>query len=97
MKFDIFAHIYQSTLKVYLKFMTININYLGSANEKSSSNIVLFSNEKFNIDNQKKYLSETEFSYIKDLLKTYDLKKNLFVFEVTSKKKVILISIKKQS
>jgi len=74
--------------------MTININYLGSANEKSSSNIVLFSNEKFNIDNQKKYLSETEFSYIKDLLKTYDLKKNLFVFEVTSKKKVILISIK---
>ena len=80
MKFDIFAHIYQSTLKVYLKFMTININYLGSANEKSSSNIVLFSNEKFNIDDQKKYLSETEFSYIKDLLKTYDLKKNLFVF-----------------
>ena len=74
--------------------MTININYLGSANEKSSSNIVLFSNEKFNIDDQKKYLSETEFSYIKDLLKTYDLKKNLFVFEVTSKKKVILISIK---
>ena len=50
--------------------MTININYLGSANEKSSSNIVLFSNEKFNIDDQKKYLSETEFSYIKDLLKT---------------------------
>ncbi len=74
--------------------MTININYLSSTNEKSSSNIVLFSNEKFNIDNQKKYLSETEFSYIKDLLKTYDLKKNLFVFEVTSKKKVILISIK---
>ena len=29
------------------------------------------------------------------LLKTSDLKKNIFVFEVNSKKKIILISIKK--
>ena len=43
----------------------------------------------------KKYLSNNEFSYISDLLKTNDLKKNLFVFDVNSKKKIILISIKK--
>ena len=53
--------------------MTINLLF-SSANEKSSSNIVLFSNEKFNIDDQKKYLSELVFIH-KNLLKTYDLKK----------------------
>ena len=53
------------------------------------------SDEKFNINNLKKYLSNSEFSYINDLLKTSDLKKNMFVFEVNSKKKIILISIKK--
>jgi leucyl aminopeptidase len=56
--------------------------------------MVLFSNDKFSINDLKKYLSNSEFSYINDLLKTSDLKKNLFVFEVNSKKKIVLISIK---
>ena len=42
----------------------------------------------------KKYISKSEFTYINDLLKTIDLKKNLFVFEVSSKKKIVLVSIK---
>ena len=42
----------------------------------------------------KKYISNNEFSYINDLLKTSDLKKNLQVFELNSKKKIILVSIK---
>ena len=33
--------------------------------------------------------------YINDLLKTSDLKKNLLIFEVSSKKRIVLISIKK--
>ena len=74
--------------------MSININYLKKNSSDFSSNLVLFSNEKFNISNLKKYLTSSEFSYINDLLKTYDLKKNLFVFEVSSKKKIILVSIK---
>ena len=74
--------------------MSININYLKKNSSDYSSNLVLFSNEKFNISNLKKYLTSSEFSYINDLLKTYDLKKNLFVFEVSSKKKIILVSIK---
>ena len=56
--------------------------------------MVLFCNDKFNINVLKKDLSESEFFYINDLLKTSDVKKNLFVFEVNSKKKIILISIK---
>ncbi len=74
--------------------MSIKINYSKKNKDKSSSNLVLFSNDKFNLNNLKKYLSELEFSYISDLLKTSDLKKNLFVFELTSKKKVVLVSIK---
>jgi len=75
--------------------MSIKINYSKKADSKSSANLVLFSNEKFNISGLKKYLSNSEFSYISDLLKNSDLKKNLFVFELSSKKKIVLISIKK--
>ena len=75
--------------------MSIKINYLKKANGKSSGNLVLFADEKLSISGLKKYLSNSEFSYINDLLKTSDLKKNLFVFEVNSKKKIVLISIKK--
>ena len=75
--------------------MSIKINHLKKITTNSSSNLVLFVDEKFNITNLKKYISNTEFSYISDLLKTSDLKKNMFVFEVNSKKKIVLISIKK--
>ncbi len=75
--------------------MAIKINYLKKTGIDINANLILFSNEKFNINNLRKYLSNNEFSYISDLLKTCDLKKNLFVFEVNSKKKIVLISIKK--
>ena len=68
--------------------MTINIKYLKKTNFEPSANLVVFVNEKFNINSLRKYLSETEFSYINDLLKTSDLKKNLMVFELTSKKRL---------
>ena len=74
--------------------MSIEINYSKKTISKSSSNLVLFSNDKFNISSLKKNLSNSEYSYINDLLKTSDLKKNLFVFEVNSKKKIVLVSIK---
>ena len=74
--------------------MTIQINYAKTIS-KLSGNIVLFVDEKFNSSNIKKYITEFEFSYINDLLKTSDLKKNIFVFELNSKRKIVLISIKK--
>ncbi len=67
--------------------MTIEIRYLNKTNSSPSSNVVLFTNEKFDTDNLKRYISNSELSYIKDLLKTSDLKKNIFVFELNSKKK----------
>ena len=74
--------------------MTVKINYNQKSLSKTSSNIVLFSNEKFNINSLKKNLSDSEFSYLNDLLKTSDLKKNILLFEINSKKKIFLISIK---
>ena len=67
--------------------MSIKINHFKNTYNENSSNLVLFSNDKFNLNNLKKYLINSEFSYINDLLKTSDLKKNLLVFEINSKKK----------
>ena len=75
--------------------MSLKINYLKKVITRPSANFVLFVDEKYNLSSIKKYLSNSEFSYINDLLKTNDLKKKLLVFELTSKKKIILISIKK--
>jgi leucyl aminopeptidase len=74
--------------------MTIQINYKNNSPKKTTTNLVLFTDEKFNISDSKKYISISEFSYIKDLLKNSDLTKNLFVFEISSKKKIVLVSIK---
>ncbi len=74
--------------------MSIKINYKNSDSKKVSGNLVLFTNDKFDITNIKKFISTSEFSYINDLLKTSDLKKDLFVFELSSRKKIVLISIK---
>ena len=75
--------------------MTIQINYKSTGFKKNSNNLVLFVDENFNIGGLKKYVSNTEISYISDLLKTSDLKKNLLVFEISSKKTIFLVSIKK--
>ncbi len=77
--------------------MSIKVNYKSSFLGKISKNLVLFTNEKFNINNHKKYVSNSEFTYIKDLLKSSDLKKNILNFDFNSKKKIILINIKEKS
>ena len=74
-------------MEYYKKIMSIKINFLKKTISKCSSNLVLFCNDKFNIYILKKSLSNSEFIYINDLLKSSDLKKNLLVFEVNSKKR----------
>jgi len=75
--------------------MSIQINYKTNSSKISSNNLILFADEKFSIGPLKKYISTSEFSYIKELLKTSDTSKNLLVFELNSKRKIVLISIKK--
>ena len=74
--------------------MSIKINYLKKSNNKISSNIVLFTNDKFKINSLKKYLTNKEFDYVNEILKTSDVKKNILIYELTSKKKIVLISVK---
>ncbi len=75
--------------------MSIKISFKKTILGKTFSNLVLFVDERFNKELIKKYISDSEFSYISDLLKTCDLKKKLLIFELSSKKKVVLVSIKK--
>jgi len=75
--------------------MTVQINYKNSVLKNVSSNLVLFVDEKFNIGGLKKHITNIEFSYISDLLKNCDLKKDLLFFEINSKKTIFLVSIKK--
>ena len=67
--------------------MSIKISYQNFGSKKNLNNLVLFVDENFNIGGLKKYISNSEFSYIADLLKNSDLKKDLLFFEVNSKKK----------
>ena len=60
--------------------MSIKISFKKSILRKISSNLVLFVDEKFNTKLIKKYISNSEFSYISDLLKTNDLKKKIINF-----------------
>ncbi|MDB9831734.1 leucyl aminopeptidase [Candidatus Pelagibacter sp.] len=75
--------------------MSIQINYKNIGLKKPSTNLVLFVDENFKINGLKKHTTNTEFSYVSDLLKNSDLKKNLLFFEVNSKKTIFLVSIKK--
>ena len=76
--------------------MSIKINYLKKLNNRPSTNVVLFCKEKFKIENLKRYLNDIEFSYIENLLKNSDLNKDLLIFELSAKKKIVLISIKEK-
>ena len=75
--------------------MSIKITYSKKSTVKYSNNLIIFSDDKFGLNKLKKFFSTSEFSYINDLIKNSDLKKNLLVFELNSKKKIIIISIKK--
>ena len=65
--------------------MAVQINYKSSGLNKDIANLVLFVDEKFNIKGLKRYISEKEFSYISDLLKNSDLKKNLLLLKLIQK------------
>ena len=74
--------------------MTISVSYKNISSKTKLSNNVFFVNEKFQFKNIKKYLSKQEYLFTEDLIKGRDLSKKILVFDINSKKKVILISLK---
>ena len=75
--------------------MTISIIYKNSSIKKNSSNLVLFVDEKFNISHLKKHISISEYSYISDIIKIKNPQKKIVSFDISSKRKIILVSLKK--
>ena len=65
-------------------------------NNDNSNNQVLFVEENYNIKTIKKHVSSDELSYIKEILKNNDLKKKILSLDLNSKKRLILISVKKK-
>ncbi len=74
--------------------MNIKINFKKQVFNKSNENLILFVDENFKISNLKKNISNSDYSYIDDLIKTKDFKKKIVTFEISSKRKIILISLK---
>ena len=75
--------------------MTVQINYKNKVLKNTTGNLILFVAEKFNINGLKKYVSNSEYNYISDLLKTNDLKKDIISFKINSKKTIFLVSVNK--
>ena len=75
--------------------MSITINFKNKKLSKNSANLILFVDEKFNINHLRKHISGSEYSFISDLVKTKDKKKKIINFDLSSKKKITLVSIEK--
>ena len=75
--------------------MNIKINFKKQALNKSSGNLVLFADEKLNIYSSKKYISDSEYSYLSDLLKSKVSNKKIISFDINSNRKIIIVSLNK--
>ncbi len=75
--------------------MNIKVIFKKQGFNKSNANLILFADQKFNITGIKKHISNSEYSYISDLLNKRDDKKKILTFDVSSKKKIILVSLKR--
>ena len=78
------------------KSMSVQINYKTVSFKNKSSNLVFFVDENFNITLLKKFISSREYSFISDLLRINDKKKEIIAYDISSKKKIILASLKKK-
>ncbi len=76
--------------------MPIKISYKTTSKKQKDNNLILFVDENFSLLSSKKHISSNEYSFISDLLKTRDLKKSILSFELSSKKKIVLVSLKKK-
>ena len=75
--------------------MTVQISYKNKKTKNNAQNLVLFIDEKFNVSSLKKHVSGSDYAFIADLIKKRDEKKKILSFDISSKKKIILVSLKK--
>ena len=75
--------------------MNVEFNFRNKNFEKKAEDTVFFVDDRFNISHIKKNISNTEYSYVSDLLKISDKQKKILSFEINSKKTIFLIRIRK--
>ena len=75
--------------------MSVTINYKNNSSRIKPSNLILFTDENFNLSPLKKHISLSEHKFVKDLIKTLDTKKKILSFDTSSKRKIILVSLEK--
>jgi leucyl aminopeptidase len=74
--------------------MSLVINYKNTSSKTKSGNLIFFVDEKYTLSGLTKYINKTEKDFIQDVLKSKDLTKKIISFDLNSKKKILLISIK---
>ena len=75
--------------------MSLQINYKNSYLKNKIDNLVIFVDESFNMLHVKKHILKNEYVFINDLIKVSDKKSKIISYDLSSKKKIILVSIKK--
>ena len=74
--------------------MTVQVNYINKINANSSGNYAFFTDEKLQIKNLKNIFSKNEISFINEIIKKKTSKKSFISFDLSSKKRIILIPLK---
>ncbi len=75
--------------------MSIKISYKNSISKIKSSNLIFFVDEKYSLFNLKKYFTKSENKFIAGVLKSQNLSNKIISFDLSSNKKIFLISLKK--
>ena len=75
--------------------MTVEISYINKTNIKGVENLIFFVNESLDLSSIKEKLSSLEFSLISELKKVSVPTKEILIFDVSSRKKIVLITLKK--
>ena len=75
--------------------MSIKISYKTSSFVVKPRNLIFFVNEQYSVSGLKKYFTKSEHNFVSDILKSLDLTKKVISFDLSSKKKIFLISLEK--
>ena len=75
--------------------MSITISYKKKQEKSSLSNLVFFVNENYDTNTLKKHLVNSEYNFVKNILKTRDKNVKILSFDLSSGSKIILVALKK--
>ena len=72
--------------------MSIKINYKNNLSKNNSGKFIFFVDEKYTLISLKKNLIKSEYEFMRDIMSSHDLTKNIISFDLNSKKRIFLIS-----